>query len=65
MLLRPFASFRKSLLVRGREWFVIDWGIGDRAGDGIKLPFEHTHRRRYLARRKLLDQFVGFVCLPP
>jgi hypothetical protein len=63
-MLRPLASFRESILVRSRKWFVIDGCVRDRAGDGIEETFEHTDRGGHLVRGKVLDQFVGvlFIC---
>lgn len=63
-MLRPFTSFGEGLLVRSAEWFVVDWGVRNRTGDGIKQAFEHANRGWQLVRGKVLDQFVGmlFVC---
>ena len=63
-MLRPFASFRESLLVRGCEWFVVDGGVRNCAGDGVEQALEHADGGGHLVRGKVLDQFVGvlFVC---
>ena len=60
-MLRPFASFRESLLVCRCEWFVVDCGVCDRAGDGVEKALEHADRGGYLVRGKVLDQFVGVL----
>jgi hypothetical protein len=63
-MLRPLAGFRECLLVCRCEWFVVNGGVRNRAGDGIKQAFEHTNRCGHLFWSQVLDQFVGmlFVC---
>jgi hypothetical protein len=43
---------------------VVDWGVRNRAGDGVEETLKHADRGGYLVRSKMLDQFVGmlFVC---
>ena len=63
-MLRPLASLIQSPVVGRCEGFVVDRGIGNRARNRIKQALKHPNRRRQLARRQSLDQFVGmlFVC---
>ena len=60
-MLRPFASFGESLRVVRRDRFVVDWGVGNGARHRIKQAFKHPDRRRRLARRQSLHQFVSML----
>ena len=69
-MLRPFASLREGLLVCRSQWFVIDWSVRGRAGDGIEKTLEHADHGRHLARGQLLESVCGraaclLACIAP
>ena len=65
VMLRPFASFRQSLLVRECEWFVIDWGGGDR-GRRDQAAVRAYQSRPVPGPAQAARSVCGRVlCLPP
>ncbi len=63
-MLGPLASLIQSFVVGRCQRFVVDRGIGNRARNWIKQALKHPNRRRHLAGRQSLNQFVCmlFVC---
>jgi len=63
VVLRRFARFCERLFLFRRDWFVVDWGISEGAGEGIEHGFEQADDGGKLRWRKTLDQIVGLLFL--